>query len=392
VATALAQIMRFWQFPTTAVGTTSFTITVNNVSQNRNLLGGNGSGGAYGWALMDIGPTVSTSSHRQAIGRLTHDAGISVNMSYKASGSNSNTLQIANALKSTFSYTNAMRGYNSGSNLTTANRNNMVNPNLDAGYPVAFGITGTPGGHAIVGDGYGYNSGTLYHHLNMGWSGSQNAWYNLPTIDAGSNTFTSVYKCVYNIYTSGTGEIISGRVTDAGGNPVSDATVTATRASGGSYTATTNSKGIYALTKIPSASTYQISIPGYPLQTVSTLTSTNDSLIVGNLWEINFIPSNTYTLSVSSSGASSVSITGSPSTYSGTTPYSKTSIASGTAITLTAPAESGSFPFSNWTGCDSSSGTTCNLTMTADKTVTANYVTNPFPWPMFLPAITKGRN
>ena len=35
----------------------------------------------------------------------------------------------------------------------------MINPNLDAGFPVILGITGPDGGHAVVADGYGYDSG-----------------------------------------------------------------------------------------------------------------------------------------------------------------------------------------------------------------------------------------
>ena len=87
----------------------------------------------------------------------------------------------------------------------------------------------------------------------------------------------------------------------------------------------------------------------------------------------------TYTLSVNSSGASGVSITGNPTTYSGTTNYSKTSITSGTSLTLTAPATSGSYNFSSWTGCNSVSGTgdrICNLTMSSNKTVTATFNTS----------------
>jgi len=82
----------------------------------------------------------------------------------------------------------------------------------------------------------------------------------------------------------------------------------------------------------------------------------------------------TYTLNVKSSGASSVSITGSPSTYSGTTNYSKYSINSGTSITLTAPSTKGSYTFSSWsgTGC-SSSNRTITVSMTANRTCTANY-------------------
>src|SRR4029077_16676677 len=42
--------------------------------------------------------------------------------------------------------------------------------------------------------------------------------------------------------------------------------------------------------------------------------------------------------------------------------------------TLTAPSAVAGNNFSAWTGCDSSSGTTCNVTLSADKTVTAVYV------------------
>ncbi|MBI2635297.1 MAG: hypothetical protein HYW79_02015 [Parcubacteria group bacterium] len=92
----------------------------------------------------------------------------------------------------------------------------------------------------------------------------------------------------------------------------------------------------------------------------------------------NCAPAN-YTLSVNSSGASSVAITGSPSTYGGTTNYTKT-VTDGTSLSLTAPATKGSADFSSWSGCNSVSGSgnrTCNVTMTANKTVTAGYISIP---------------
>ena len=60
---------------------------------------------------------------------------------------------------------------------------------------------------------------TMYHHLNLGWGSTSdgltaNAWYNLPTIDTPFMTFTTLYKVIYNVYKTGTGEVISGRVTD----------------------------------------------------------------------------------------------------------------------------------------------------------------------------------
>jgi hypothetical protein len=295
VATALAQLLRFWQWPTAGVGTGSYTIYVDDTATTRNLRGGNGAGGPYDWGNMVLDPSSSTTdSQRQAIGALTHDAGLPVHMSYAAGGSGADTLATADALKNPFGYSNAKKGYNSGSNLPTAQRNTMVNPNLDAGYPILFGITGSVGGHAIVCDGYGYNSSTLYHHLNLGWAGASDAWYNLPNIDS-SPAFTSVYKCVYNVYVSGAGEIISGRVTTSGGAPISGVTVTAARSGGGSYATSTNAQGIYTFPKIPSGSTYTLTASrhwySFSSQTVTTGTSSDNSTTVGNVWGANFVGS-----------------------------------------------------------------------------------------------------
>ncbi len=291
VATAMAQLMKFWQYPVTGVGTASFEITVGGWPQLRSLRGGgNGTGGAYDWSNMANSP--STLTHRQAVGALCHDAGVAVNMDYAYVVSTSDTLDAASALVATFKYSNAVKGYNSSDTIGTG-LTGMLNPNLDAGCPVLLGIIGTPGGHAVVCDGYGYSGTTLYHHLNLGWSGSNTAWYSLPTIDTSSVTFTSVYKAVYNVWTSGTGEIVSGRITNsAGTTPISGVTVTATRTGGGTYTATTNSNGIYALAKIPASSQYAVSASktGYYFETqnVTTGKSTDNAATSGNKWAINF--------------------------------------------------------------------------------------------------------
>jgi hypothetical protein len=301
VATAMAQLMRFWQHPTTGVGTGSYTIYVDGTTTTRSLRGGDGAGGAYVWGSMPLVPNSSmTTAQRQAIGALSADAGVSVNMNYTSSSSGTDTLKASTALVNTFGYSNAKNSYNSGSNIPVANRNNMVNPNLDAGYPTLLGITGSPGGHAIVCDGYGYNSATLYHHLNLGWSGSSDAWYNLPIIDTSSGTFDVQYKIVYNVYKTGSGEIISGRVTDSSQAPISGVTVTAT-GTGGPFTATTNAKGIYALPKVPSGAALSLtaSKTGYTFtphpQAVTTGTSTNLTTATGNKWGINFTGSGTPT-------------------------------------------------------------------------------------------------
>ena len=85
-------------------------------------------------------------------------------------------------------------------------------------------------------------------------------------------------------------------------------------------------------------------------------------------------PAATYTLNVNSSGAAGVAIGASPATYAGSTNYSKTGIAAGTAITLTAPPAAGGATFDSWSGCDSTSlSVNCTVTMNAAKSVTASY-------------------
>ena len=287
VATAFAQHMRFYQCPTAGIGVHSFTIYVNGNAQSASTRGGNGSGGPYVWSNMVLVPEAGvTTAQRQAIGALCYDAGVTVHMQYSSGGSGAYVGDVKTAMVNTFMYSNAIVGGNEVDNIGSG-LNGMINPNLDAGIPCQIAIIGG-GGHAVVADGYGYNGSTLYHHINMGWSGYDDAWYNLPNV----LSFHSVVTCIYNAYTSGTGEIISGRVTSSSGDAVSGATVTAT-GPGGPYTRTTNSQGIYAFAKVQSNSSYTISVTAtnctFNNQNVTTGTSTDHAITSGNRWGINFV-------------------------------------------------------------------------------------------------------
>ncbi|NVN90527.1 MAG: C10 family peptidase [Desulfuromonadales bacterium] len=379
VATAMAQLMRLHQLPISAVGTASFTIYVDSVSRSESLMGGDGAGGAYSWAQMPLVPDGTiTLTQRQAIGRLMHDAGATVNMSYTADGSGAVILKTATALKTTFGYGNAKQGYNGNDNIPTEARNTMVNPNLDAGLPVLFGIFDeSVSGHAVVGDGYGYQSGTMYHHLNMGWSGSNDLWYNLPNIDDSYYGFTSIDQIVYNVFPSGSGEIVSGRVVDCGGAPINGVAVTALLNGSVKASATTNSNGIYALKGLSSATTYIIAATkiGYNFTSNSTTTGTSsdNTTVSGNKWGIDFSNLCSYsTLTVTKAGAGSGTVTSTPAGIScGTTcsvPFAKPS-----SITLTASANSGSV-FTGWSGGSCTGVADCTVNLTGDTTVTATFV------------------
>jgi hypothetical protein len=212
----MAQLMRHHQHPATGIGVNEFTIRVDNVEQTAYTRGGDGSGGPYQWSDMVLAHDCSTSEmQRQAIGTLCYDAGVAVKMGYSTGASSASTYAATEAFKTVFKYSHAVRGYNWDSVSKDFHNigpglNGMVNPNRDAGNPVILAIVREDGGHAVLCDGYGYNSSTLYHHLNMGWYGKYDAWYNLPTIDS-DPPYNIITECIYNIFTSDSGEIISGR-------------------------------------------------------------------------------------------------------------------------------------------------------------------------------------
>ncbi|MFW6164025.1 MAG: C10 family peptidase, partial [Planctomycetota bacterium] len=384
VATAMAQLMRHWQHPTGAVGTPSFTVYVDGEAQTRSLRGGDGSGGAYPWESMPLVPDYGMSeAERQAVGAISYDAGVAVNMSYAAGGSGAYLSAASSAFYQTFGYSSSVFGANSGGGVSD-DLYDMINPNLDAGRPVVLGIFGD-GGHAILCDGYGYSEGTLYHHLNLGWGGAADAWYNLPNVDTGSYVFDSVSQIVYNVYRTGSGEIISGRVTDTTGQPLEGAMVTATGS--GTYSDTTDARGIYALDRVPANTIFSLAVAkdGYTFtsQQVATEASSDYSGDPGNVWGVDFVGvsgEDVSTLTVASTPVEGIAIEG---TAAGTTNYTALR-ETGAEVSLTAPdiAQVGSshFVFVRWQidGADQPAGqTTVSLTLSADATLTAVYEQAP---------------
>jgi hypothetical protein len=298
VATAMAQMMYYFHYPTTGVGTGSHSYQVNGVNYSGNLRGGDGNGGAYQWSNMPLAPNNPTTAQAEEIGDLCYDAGITVDMNYTADGSSSSDESVGPALTGTFEYSSSDYAFTE-SEFSATNMIAIINPNLDARLPVFVGIySDADGGHEVLADGYGYSGSTLFHHLNMGWGGADAVWYQLPVIDTqdGNGEFTIVDSSVYNIYTNGTGMIISGRIIDPNGVPVVGATVTATR--GGTYTTTTDTNGIYALIKLPANTTYSITaaLSGYTSVSGSFATGTyvsgvyvGQTVSVANYWGANFV-------------------------------------------------------------------------------------------------------
>ena len=110
---------------------------------------------------------------------------------------------------------------------------------------------------------------------------------------------------------------------------------------------------------------------------ICTMTPTANTTVTANYTT----PVPTFTLTVNSSApGSGASVTATPrdvnGTTTGTTPLTLTYV-QGTAVTVSASTAIGSTAaFQNWAGCDSAQSNTCNVSLTSNATVTANYATN----------------
>ena len=199
VATAMAQILNFHEWPIT--GTGSYSYTWYNGSNPEELSVDFSS--PYDWAnTLDIYYYVpSTLQQRQAAGLLSYHCGVSVDMNYTSSGSGAFTFMVNNALKDRFR--------TSGNYLDEPETDfwSRLNANMISGRPGELSISRWVGGtrqsgHAVVIDGLRYDAGDpqseYEYHLNMGWGGSSDAWYVLPNITS-SPYYNQVDGCVMDI-------------------------------------------------------------------------------------------------------------------------------------------------------------------------------------------------
>lgn len=190
VATAMAQIMKKWNYPTTGNGSHSYThATYGTLSANFGTT-------TYQWTNM-INSYPGTSAQNSAVATLMYHCGVSVNMDYSTSGSGAYTSDVPGSLINYFRYqpsaeTKYQALYSSES-LWTA----MIKAEMDAGRPVLLaGSSTASGGHAFVCD--GYNSANKYH-INWGWSGSSDGYYYLNALNPSGYNFTSNRQAVVRI-------------------------------------------------------------------------------------------------------------------------------------------------------------------------------------------------
>ncbi|MCR5131949.1 MAG: C10 family peptidase [Prevotella sp.] len=198
VATAMAQIMYYWQWPEDA----TTTIPAYYVSGN-SLSGSSLSPITFEWSKMQLTYNYGDYDDDHAVARLMQYAGHAVKMQYSTSGSGAYEKDIINAMTNYFGYPNDEKLiYRSG--LSSTEWADTIYANLVEEIPLIMCGSNSDGGHCFICD--GYKDGK--YHINWGWSGSYDGYFDLEVMTpegtgsgaSGTDGFTSNRSIVTRIH------------------------------------------------------------------------------------------------------------------------------------------------------------------------------------------------
>ena len=180
VATAAAQIMRYWNWPPSGVGDHSYTWDGDQ------SCGGDFGGGTlsatfsdtYDWQNMpDHCQSGCSQAEQDALAELCYEVGVAFEMDYGACGSGANLESAVIVFPTYFGYDSSIKQEDRACH-TAAEWFSIIQTEINEGRPMQYGITG----HSIVCDGWRDTGGQNQYHMNYGWGGSFTAWYTIDSL------------------------------------------------------------------------------------------------------------------------------------------------------------------------------------------------------------------
>jgi hypothetical protein len=200
VATAMAQIMNYWEYPTQGTGFHSYN------EDDYGTLSANFGSTTYQWTSMPN----NVSSSNNAVATLMYHCGVSVDMNYSPQSSGAYVIENSPtptacseyAFTTYFSYANSVQGVERV-NYNTNSWIQLLKTELDAGRPIEYVGFGSGGGHAFVCDGYDNND---YFHFNWGWGGAYDGYFMIDALNpsgtgtgGGSGGYNTGHQAVIGI-------------------------------------------------------------------------------------------------------------------------------------------------------------------------------------------------
>ncbi len=186
VATGMAQIMKYYNYPATGQGSASYRCNlIINGDITTKLLTVNFAKGNYAWDdMLDKYDASATDAQKTAVAQLMYHCGVSVKMDYDISGSGSFTFKAADALVNKFLYDSNLCMY-ARSFMNEAEWMNIIFTHLSAGEPILYGGQSKSGGHEFVVD--GYNEKGLVS-VNWGWNGKSDGFFDVSSLNGYSSS------------------------------------------------------------------------------------------------------------------------------------------------------------------------------------------------------------
>ena len=194
VATAMAQVMKYWEHPYKGTGSHSYYHSTFG-TQYANF--GNT---VYDWDNMPDNCTSSSSTaEKTAVATLMYHCGVSVDMNYgpaTTGGSGAYSEDVPTALKNYFSYSSSTSIAYKWS-YTSTQWIDLLKSELNASRPLYYSGAdlSVMSGHAFVCDGYDEYD---FFHFNWGWSGYCDAYYQIGALNPGPGGAGSGSSGMYN--------------------------------------------------------------------------------------------------------------------------------------------------------------------------------------------------
>lgn len=176
MVTSFSQVMKYWEWPETGVGSHSYQSNYGELSANFEK--------AYDWSKLRDSYNAYyngegqlekdwSDEEGQAIAQLMYDLGVAVEMGYSPTGSGASVGASEYALRNYFKYD---ANYYQRGEFSTSEFIGFIVSELQNDRPVVMAGYNTSYGHAFVLDGCNPDG---YFHVNWGWGGMSNGYFNI---------------------------------------------------------------------------------------------------------------------------------------------------------------------------------------------------------------------
>lgn len=175
VATAAAQIMRYWEWPLEGKGNHSYYCY-----GTKSTISAQFEGTKYDWDNMtETYGTSSTEKEKTAVATLMFHCGVACDMDYSSMGSSAETETMCRGMIQYFGYDKNLQIYKKMF-YTSDEWELLLKQELAANRPVLYGGNSISVGHQFICDGYDTNG---LFHINWGWSGISDGYFELTALD-----------------------------------------------------------------------------------------------------------------------------------------------------------------------------------------------------------------